>query len=45
MDILNQAQQAVAQLTGGIESLLSAVASILIFFLVYKVVKKALSRA
>jgi uncharacterized membrane protein len=36
---------AVNSLVAGIQGLLSAVASILIFFLTYKVIKKALNRA
>jgi hypothetical protein len=44
-DILQDAMNAVNSLVSGIQGLLSAVASILIFFLTYKVIKKALSRA
>jgi hypothetical protein len=43
--ILEDAIEAVNSLVAGIQGLLSAVASILIFFLTYKVIKKALSRA
>jgi len=43
--ILDDAMDAVNSLVSGIQGLLSAVASILIFFLTYKVIKKALSRA
>jgi hypothetical protein len=43
--ILEDAMNAVNSLVSGIQGLLSAVASILIFFLTYKVIKKALSRA
>jgi hypothetical protein len=44
-DILQDAMNAVNSLVSGIQGLLSAVASILIFFLTYKVIKKALNRA
>ncbi len=44
-DILQDAMNAVNSLVAGIQGLLSAVASILIFFLTYKVIKKALNRA
>jgi len=44
-DILQDAMNAVNGLVAGIQGLLSAVASILIFFLTYKVIKKALNRA
>jgi hypothetical protein len=43
--ILDDAIDAVNSLVAGIQGLLSAVASILIFFLTYKVIKKALNRA
>jgi len=43
--ILDDAMGAVNSLVAGIQGLLSAVASILIFFLTYKVIKKALNRA
>jgi len=43
--ILEDATTAVNDLVAGIQGLLSAVASILIFFLTYKVIKKALGRA
>jgi uncharacterized membrane protein len=43
--ILEDAMDAVNSLVAGIQGLLSAVASILIFFLTYKVIKKALNRA
>jgi len=43
--ILEDAMNAVNSLVSGIQGLLSAVASILIFFLTYKVIKKALNRA
>jgi len=43
--ILEDAMNAVNSLVAGIQGLLSAVASILIFFLTYKVIKKALNRA
>jgi len=43
--ILEDAMDVVNSLVAGIQGLLSAVASILIFFLTYKVIKKALSRA
>jgi len=43
--ILEDAMDAVNSLVSGIQGLLSAVASILIFFLTYKIIKKALSRA
>jgi hypothetical protein len=43
--ILEDAVDAVNSLVSGIQGLLSAVASILIFFLTYKVIKKALNRA
>jgi hypothetical protein len=43
--ILEDAMDAVNSLVSGIQGLLSAVASILIFFLTYKVIKKALNRA
>jgi hypothetical protein len=43
--ILEDAMAAVNSLVAGIQGLLSAVASILIFFLTYKVIKKALNRA
>jgi hypothetical protein len=44
-DILQDAMNAVNSLVSGIQGLLSAVASILIFFLTYRVIKKALNRA
>jgi hypothetical protein len=44
-DILTDAMGAVNSLVSGIQGLLSAVASIMIFFLTYKVIKKALNRA
>jgi uncharacterized membrane protein len=44
-EILEDAMDAVNSLVSGIQGLLSAVASILIFFLTYKVIKKALNRA
>jgi hypothetical protein len=44
-DILQEAMNAVNSLVAGIQGLLTAVASILIFFLTYKVIKKALNRA
>jgi hypothetical protein len=44
-DILQAAMDAVNSLIAGIQGLLTAVASILIFFLTYKVIKKALNRA
>jgi hypothetical protein len=43
--ILEDAMNAVNSLVAGIQGLLSAVASILIFFLTYKIIKKALGRA
>jgi len=43
--ILEDAMNAVNSLVSGIQGLLSAVASILIFFLTYRVIKKALNRA
>jgi hypothetical protein len=43
--ILEDAMGAVNSLVSGIQGLLSAVASILIFFLTYKIIKKALNRA
>jgi len=43
--ILDDAMNAVNSLVTGIQGLLSAVASILIFFLTYKIIKKALNRA
>jgi hypothetical protein len=43
--ILEDAMDAVNSLVAGIQGLLTAVASILIFFLTYKVIKKALNRA
>jgi hypothetical protein len=43
--ILEDAMNAVNTLVAGIQGLLTAVASILIFFLTYKIVKKALNRA
>ncbi|MCI4459210.1 MAG: hypothetical protein JHC21_06295 [Thermocrinis sp.] len=44
-DILSDAINAVNNLVSGIQGLLSAVASILIFFLTYRIIKKALNRA
>jgi hypothetical protein len=43
--ILDDAISAVNSLVSGIQGLLSAAASILIFFLTYKIIKKALNRA
>jgi hypothetical protein len=43
--ILEDAMAAVNSLVTGIQGLLTAVASIMIFFLTYKVIKKALNRA
>ncbi len=43
--ILDDAMNAVNSLVAGIQGLLTAVASIMIFFLTYKVIKKALNRA
>ena len=43
--ILDDAINAVNSLVAGIQGLLSAAASILIFFLTYKIIKKALNRA
>ncbi|SNZ16747.1 hypothetical protein [Hydrogenobacter hydrogenophilus] len=45
MDILQQAQQAVSGLVSGVQGLLGAVASILIFFVTYKIIKRALGKA
>lgn len=44
-DILQQATDAVNTLVNGVQTLLTAVASILIFFLTYKIIKRALGRA
>jgi len=44
-NILQEAINAVNSLVSGIQGLLSAAASILIFFLTYKIIKKALNRA
>jgi hypothetical protein len=43
--ILDDAMNAVQDLVSGVQGLLSAVASILIFFVTYKIIKKALGRA
>jgi len=43
--ILEDAMAAVNSLVTGIQGFLTAVASIMIFFLTYKVIKKALNRA
>jgi hypothetical protein len=43
--ILDDAMNAVEGLVSGVQGLLSAVASILIFFVTYKIIKKALGRA
>lgn len=44
-DILQAATDAVNTLVSGVQALLTAVASILIFFLTYKIIKRALGRA
>ncbi len=44
-DILEDATNAVNTLVSGVQTLLTAVASILIFFLTYKIIKRALGRA
>ncbi len=44
-DILQDATDAVNTLVSGVQTLLSAVASIMIFFLTYKIIKRALGRA
>jgi hypothetical protein len=43
--ILDDAMNAVEGLVSGVQGLLSAVSSILIFFVTYKIIKKALGRA